>query len=138
MIIAFGVGLTLVFAHVQDEKLKFGYLSLLFLFLVTSFVGSTAAERAGKVTVQISGGRDPEYETETVRDVSASTRFHLQEKYDNAAFALFPLSAALGALILVALNRGGPTNDKRLLEIRGAGVTVMILVWLVLSRALEG
>ena len=138
LIVAFGCGLALVFSYLKEDKLKFGYLSLLFLFISTPFIGNMAGYSAGMRTVQISGGRDPEYETEKVREVPVVTRYRLEQKYGDASFGLFAISAALTALLLLLLNRIRGSDDKRVYELRAAGVMLMMFTWLFLSRALEG
>jgi hypothetical protein len=124
----------------EGERIRFGYRSIVWTFLMAMAVGLSAGESIGKRTTQISGGRDPEYETVEVRRVSDAQRWQRAETVSGQSFLPLAIGLAVSAA-WVAFDRArhGAWTRKRLYQLRtGAVVGLVVGFFVVLRLILEG
>lgn len=122
----------------QNDHLRFSWFSVIWGFLLIQAVGLWAGHALGTRTVQLSAGRDPEYETIDVRAVSDEERWRCAVQLSNDSIRYVVLGLLIAWLIAYALKRRKETYScDRLGKLRSGVGVLALLVFVLLMRSLD-
>lgn len=108
LVVVIGCLIGLSFAEREEEgSPKFDYFALLWAFVTSAALGLLAGGALGKGTLKVAGGRDPEYETVTLREVPDAERWKAADRFADESFLMVFVGVGISALLLATMRRTG-------------------------------
>lgn len=97
----------------------------LWLWIAVQAVGFTAGMSLGMKTIQVSSGREPEYETVVAHAVSDAARWAVAGSVAFAATHALLAGALLALVGIAASNRSGPLSTEGADNLRRASLIML-------------